>query len=118
MAFSAPIRFLVHGVNAAITALIHAPLLGPRLGRYITEISYVGRKSGRSFTLPIGYQLRGDTVTIRVSMPDRKNWWRNFLGAGAPLTIRLDDTPRTAHAVALRDATGRVTVTATLDRDS
>jgi hypothetical protein len=115
MAFGGPARVLVDAVNTVVTGLSHAPLLGPVLGRFITEISYTGRQSGRSFTLPIGYQRRGDTVTIRVSIPDKKNWWRNFLGAGAPLTIRLDGSDRRAHAVATRDAAGRVTVVATLE---
>ena len=115
MAFGGPVRVLVEAVNTVMTALTHAPLLGPVLGRYITEISYTGRKSGKTFTLPIGYVRRGDTVTIRVSMPDKKNWWRNFLGAGAPLSIRLDGTERPAHAVATRDAAGRVTVVANLE---
>jgi hypothetical protein len=114
MAFGGRARVVIDAVNSGMTALTHAPLLGPLLGRYITEISYTGRKSGKSFTLPIGYQRRGDAITIRVSMPDKKNWWRNFLGAGAPLTIRLDDVDRPAHAVATRDPAGRVTVVATL----
>lgn len=114
MAFGGPARVVVDAVNSAMTALTHAPLVGPVLGRYITEISYTGRKSGKSFTLPIGYERRGDTITIRVLMPDRKNWWRNFLGAGAPLSIRLDDVDRPAHAVATRDDAGRVKVVATL----
>ena len=115
MAFGGPVRVLVEAVNTVMTALTHAPLLGPVLGRYITEISYTGRKSGKTFTLPIGYVRRGDTVTIRVSMPDQKNWWRNFLGAGAPLSIRLDGTEQPAHAVSTRDAAGRVTVVANLE---
>ena len=114
MAFGGPARVLVEAVNTVMKGLTHAPLLGPVLGRYITEISYTGRKSGKSFTLPIGYRRRGDTVTIGVSLPDQKNWWRNFLGAGAPLSIRLDGTERPAHAVATRDSAGRVTVVATL----
>jgi hypothetical protein len=115
MAFSGPARVAVHAVNSAMTWLTHTPLLGRLLGRYITEISYTGRNSGKSFTLPVGYQLRGDTVTIRVGMPDKKNWWRNFLGTGAPLTIRLDGGQRRGHAVATRDQTGRVSVVATLE---
>jgi hypothetical protein len=115
MAFGGPVRVFVEAVNTVMTTLTHAPLVGPVLGRYITEISYTGRKSGQSFTLPIGYRRSGDTVTIGVSMPDKKNWWRNFLGTGAPLTIRLDGTDRPAHAVATRDAAGRVTVVATLE---
>jgi hypothetical protein len=43
-------------------------------------------------------------------MPDAKSWWRNFLGDGAPLTVRLDGIERAGHAVAQRDDRGHVTV--------
>jgi len=115
MAFGGPARFLVTGINTAVDALTRAPVVGPAMRRHITEISYVGRKSGTRFTLPVSYRLHGDTVTIRVGMPDRKNWWRNFLGGGAPLTVRLPDGARSGLAVAHRDDQGRVTVTVTLD---
>lgn len=115
MAFSGPVQVFVRVVNAAATRLARAPKVGPVVSRYITEISYVGRKSGQTFTLPVGYRLTGDTATIHVAMPDQKTWWRNFLGAGAPLTIRLGGRDRSAHAVASRDAKGRVSVVATLD---
>ena len=116
MAFGGPVGFFVTGVNTAITALTRAPLVGPVLRRHITEISYTGRKSGARFTLPVAYRLRGDTVTIQVAMPERKNWWRNFLGSGAPLTVHLDDGARSGMAVAHRDERGQVTVTVALDR--
>ena len=48
-------------------------------------------------------------------MPDAKTWWRNFLGDGAPMTVRLDGAERTGHAVAHRDADGKVTVNVRLD---
>lgn len=73
-------------------------------------ITYTGRKSGRTISLPVGYRRRGDKVVINVVMPDAKTWWRNFQGDGAPLTITLDGRDRTGHAVARRDEKGRVTV--------
>lgn len=118
MAFGGPARFLVDTVNAVVTALSSAPLVGPVVRRQITSITYTGRKSGKTFTLPVGYRVSGDVVTIRVAMPDQKNWWRNFLGSGAPLTVELDGSERRAHAVANRDAAGQVTVVATLDQPS
>jgi hypothetical protein len=113
--FGGPVRTLVKMVNAGALTLADVPGLGPLVGRYITGVSYVGRRSGRSFTLPVGYRRTGATVTIRVALPDQKTWWRNFLGDGAPMTIRLDGSDRTGHAVARRDERGRVTVTLTLD---
>jgi hypothetical protein len=54
-------------------------------------------------------------VNIGVAMPDAKAWWRNFLGEGAPLRIRLVGADRTGHAVAERDELGRVRVVVRLD---
>jgi hypothetical protein len=49
-------------------------------------------------------------------MPDKKNWWRNFLADGGPITlIGLDGADRTGHAVATRDANGGVSVAVRLD---
>nr|WP_264067177.1 nitroreductase family deazaflavin-dependent oxidoreductase [Mycolicibacterium komossense] len=115
MPFGGPLQRFVNLVNAGVTALAGAPVVGRFVERYITTISYVGRKSGRTFSLPIGYRRTGDDITIGVSMPDQKSWWRNFLGAGAPMTIALDGTERTGHAVATRDDRGRVTVALHLD---
>ncbi|TDH57593.1 hypothetical protein E2F47_02100 [Mycobacterium eburneum] len=108
-------RVFVNVFNGATTALVSAPLIGPLLRRQITTISYVGRRSGQTFSLPVGYQRSGDEVTIGVAMPDAKAWWRNFLGDGGPLTIRLDGADRTGHAVAHRDERGRVAVVVRLE---
>jgi hypothetical protein len=77
-------------------------------------LTYTGRRSGRTFSTPVGYRRTGDDVTIGVRMPDAKTWWRNFLGAGGPLSLHLDGTDRPGHAVARRDEKGRVTVSVKL----
>jgi len=106
----------VRAVNGLAVTLTTAPVVGGLIRRRIIEIRYVGRKSGKTFELPVGYRRSGDVVTIGVSMPDKKNWWRNFLGEGAPITlIGLDGADRTAHAVATRDANGGVSVAVRLD---
>ena len=115
MPFGGPAQRFVNLVNAGATALAEAPVVGRFVSGYITTISYVGRKSGKTFSLPIGYRRTGDTVTIRVGLPDQKAWWRNFLGTGAPMTIQLDGAERSGHAVATRDDRGRVTVILQLD---
>jgi hypothetical protein len=48
----------------------------------------------------VNYLRVGDEVVIRVGLPGAKNWWRNFLGGGGPITLRLNGTDRTGHAVA------------------
>lgn len=106
---------IVNGINTGFSALSQAPLLGSLVSRAITDIRYVGRKSGRTITTPVGYRRSGDRITIAVALPDRKTWWRNFLGAGGPISIRLDGEYRPGFAVAHRDDKGRVSVTIQLD---
>ncbi|WP_433508253.1 hypothetical protein ACQP04_18405 [Pseudonocardia halophobica] len=78
-------------------------------------ISYVGRRSGRTFRTPVAYRRSGDELVIGVQFPDAKNWWRNFLGEGGPITVELDGADRTGHAAATRDGRGRVAVRVRLD---
>jgi hypothetical protein len=106
---------LVRIVNGLFVGLIDAPVLGGFVRRGLIVIRYVGRRSGKTFETPVGYRRTGDTITISVASPDSKAWWRNFLGDGGPITVlKLDGADRTGHAVADRDAQGRVKVTVTL----
>ena len=106
----------VRTVNAAAVRLIDAPVVGGLVRRGLVVIRYVGRRSGKTIELPVGYRRRADgTVLIGVAGPDSKSWWRNFLGDGAPLTLlNFDGATRTGHAIAHRDGRGRVSVKVTL----
>ncbi|MDT5409729.1 MAG: hypothetical protein QOG14_1949, partial [Mycobacterium sp.] len=76
-------RLLMRGAplfNAPITALAASPRFGALLRRSITTITYTGRRSGRTFNIPVAYRRRGDEIDIAANMPDAKTWWRNFLG--------------------------------------
>lgn len=103
--------------NAGVEALATSPRFGPLVGRSITTVTYVGRRSGRTFSTPVSYRRAGAEVVIRVYLPEVKNWWRNFLGGGGPLSLRLDGVERAGHAVAERDGRYRATVTVRLDRN-
>ena len=102
-------------INAPVAALANSPRFGRLVNRNIAMLTYKGRRSGRTFSIPVAYHRSGDDVKISVNMPDAKTWWRNFLDDGAPLTLRLDETDRSGHAIAKRDEKGRVTVTARLN---
>jgi hypothetical protein len=107
---------VVRAVNGLAVVLLDAPLLGRLVRRGLVQVRYVGRRSGNTFQIPVGYRRSGDTITVNVAMPNGKNWWRNFLGDGKPLTfVGLDGRDRIGHAVAARDERGRVSVTARLD---
>src|ERR1700679_539150 len=97
--------------NAPVAAIANSPRFGGLLRRSnIAMVTYTGRRSGRTFTIPVAYRRRGDEIDIGANMPDAKTWWRNFLGDGAPMTLTLDGIEHSGHAVAHRDANGRVTV--------
>jgi F420H(2)-dependent quinone reductase len=101
--------------NAPVAAMATSPRFSGLVSRNIAILTYVGRRSGRTLRIPVGYRRDGDEVIIGVGMPDAKTWWRNFLGDGGPLTLRLDGKDRPGHAVARRDEEGNVTVTVRLD---
>jgi hypothetical protein len=98
-------------VNAPVAVIAASPRFGVLMQRWITFVTYTGRRSGRTFTMPVAYRRRGDeAIDIGVNMPDAKTWWRNFLGDGAPLSMTLGGVDRAGHGVAQRDEQGRVTV--------
>ena len=100
-------RLLMRGAplfNAPITALATSPRFGALLRRSITTITYTGRRSGRTFNIPVAYRRRGDEIDIAANMPDAKTWWRNFLGDGDSLTMTINGREWPGHAVASRDA--------------
>ncbi|MGV0794756.1 nitroreductase/quinone reductase family protein [Mycolicibacterium sp. XJ1819] len=101
--------------NRGFVGLLNAPVIGRLVGRGIVVIRYVGRRSGRTFETPVGYRRFGDRVVINVLAPEKKTWWRNFLGGGAITLVDLDGADRAGHAVAERDEKGRVTVAVDLD---
>ncbi|MBF6132441.1 hypothetical protein IU501_05450 [Nocardia otitidiscaviarum] len=108
-------RRMVGGVNGAVVALLRMPVIGSVMARGFAEITYVGRRSGKTFSTPVNYWRSGDVLKIGVAMPDKKSWWRNFQGEGGPITMRLAGEDRGGHAIARRDERGRVTVEVRLD---
>jgi hypothetical protein len=100
--------------NAPVAAVARSRRFGGLVNRNIALLSYTGRRSGRSFSIPVAYRRTGDQIAIHANLPETKTWCRNFLGVGAPLTLQLDGAERAGYAVAERDDKGRVTVTVQL----
>lgn len=61
-------------VNSVIALLLRSPLHG-MMSKSIMLLTFTGRKSGKQFTIPIGYTQRGDTVTVFTD----HSWWKNLL---------------------------------------
>ena len=108
----------VRGFNGGVVALMRVPILGSLLGKSFVEIEYVGRRSGKIFRTPVNYMKKGDEYVVGVAMPDKKSWWRNFLGTGGPILLHFPDGEMRGYAIARRDDKGRVTVRIRPDSDS
>ena len=74
-------------LNPGISWILRSPLhflLSPGL----MLITVTGRRSGRRYTIPVGYQRDGDGLVVMVSYARRKQWWRNYREPG-PVGLRL-----------------------------
>jgi hypothetical protein len=86
-----------HLANPLMRPLLHSPARH-RLGRHLALIRYRGRRTGRSYELPVQYARDGDRVWILPGAPGRTTWWRNLRG-GAAVDLVLAGHDRHGRAV-------------------
>lgn len=111
----APFALLNRTINPLIGAVLASPLHTLLSGR-LALITFTGRRSGRSYTIPVMYELDGELLRIPVEWPQRKRWWRN-LREEAPVQLRLRGLPRRGRARA-HEERGRVSVEVRLGAES
>lgn len=75
-------------INNAVKFILRSPVHGMFSKAYLL-ITFTGRKSGKSYTTPVGYSRRGDELTIFT----HARWWKNLTG-GAPVTLHIDGRER------------------------
>lgn len=85
--------------NPIMSLILLSPLHG-LLSKNTLLITVTGRKSGKTYTTPVGY-VRSDDELLIVSSPDR-TWWRN-LRDGAAVKVRLQGREMNGHGLALED---------------
>lgn len=109
-------RFAIfnHTVNPVVRALLSSPLHGIASSGLVL-LTVTGRVSGQEHTFPVAYRQQDEVVTVVVGWPERKRWWRNLTGAGAPVRLRLRGQERTGHALASGDEDAGVEVRIALD---
>lgn len=108
-----PFALINRTINPIVRTLLRSPAHG-LVSSHLALITVTGRRSGRSYTFPVGYHRDGDHVTIGIDWPDRKRWWRN-LRDEAPVELRLAGERRTGMAVARGDEHTGVNVEIVLD---
>ena len=74
-----PIPRAVTRLNKAVSnkLLIHLAGHGP-----FVELEHVGRRSGRTYRIPLNAFRSGDTVTLALTYGPKVDWYRNVVAAG------------------------------------
>jgi hypothetical protein len=85
-------------VNMGVAAMLRTPLLHRIGSSYVMLLRFPGRKTGRRYTVPVGYGREGETVLTTTD--DR--WWRN-MSTSAPVTLLIRRRWHAGTAVAVTD---------------
>jgi deazaflavin-dependent oxidoreductase (nitroreductase family) len=101
IASRAPDLRMMRFFNPVIRALLRSPVHGLLSGQ-ILLLTYTGRRSGRQYTLPVGYLRDGDALLVVSQHSELKQWWRN-LRDGAPVTVLLRRERVSARADLIED---------------
>jgi hypothetical protein len=104
-----PFAIFNRTANPVLRTILRSPA-HRLLSGSLALITVTGRRSGRTYTIPVGYEQEGERVTVTVGWPERKRWWRNLRGEGAPVQLMLGGARRTGHATARGDEQSGVTV--------
>jgi len=100
-------------VNAAMRGLLCAPLLSLAVGKRLTTVYAVGRRTGRHYAVPVAYTRHGGRLLVASQFA----WVRN-LRSGEPVEIRLRGKRRTADVQVLLDEAGVVEHLGLMARDN
>jgi len=87
-------------VNRIVLAVLHTPLrflLDPG----ICELSYTGKRTGKTIRLPVIYAQDDGTVAVLVGDAGHKTWWRNF-SLPRPVDVRIKAATHHGTAVLAR----------------
>jgi hypothetical protein len=91
-------------LNPLFAALLRSPL-HRLLSSGLLLLTVTGRRSGRRYSIPVGYQLDGDDVVVMVSEARRKQWWRNYREP-RPIELLLRGRERTGRAALVSPGSG------------
>jgi deazaflavin-dependent oxidoreductase (nitroreductase family) len=84
----------------AQTFLLRRNWMGPA-GNFLMVITTTGRKSGRQFSVPIGYLRDGETV-VAFNLGGGSNWYKNMLHTPR-VTLTIKGTAGDYHGAPVQD---------------
>jgi hypothetical protein len=94
---SVPSIRVLHAINPIVAALLRTPLHG-LLSSQLILLTYTGRKTGKRYTIPVGYARDGEALVVFSSRP-----WRRNLHGGAPVEVLLQGRRYSGTAVPIED---------------
>ena len=62
--------------NSLMKWALNTPGLQAMVGQGVALLTFTGRKTGKTYTIPVSYHREDDTVTVVTKRVRR--WWRNF----------------------------------------
>ena len=83
--------------NKLVALLLRSPFHG-RISKDILLLKFTGRKTGKTYTIPVGYARSGNTVTMFTD----HTWWKN-LEAQPQVEVCLQGKWHTARAEVLHE---------------
>ena len=93
-----PSKNVIRFVNPALKALLRSPM-HRLLSKNLMLLTVTGRKTGRTYTLPVGRHESHDGTFVQSAGGN----WRHNLHGGAAVRVTLDGRERAAHAVLEED---------------
>jgi hypothetical protein len=95
-------------VNPTLKVLLYSPLHG-LMSKRLMVLNFQGRKSGKPYSIVVGYHADGDTVLVTT----QARWAKNLVG-GVPVNLRLRGRKRSGTAQLLTDIDAMSAAYATL----
>lgn len=93
-----------HLANPVVRALARTPL-HRLLGGRLLVLTYTGRRTGRSYELPVMSAPLGEDRVVVAAWHEGKSWWRNFGEVPQEVTVRTGGhaRPGTVRRLPLED---------------
>jgi deazaflavin-dependent oxidoreductase (nitroreductase family) len=87
--------------NGAVAGVLRSPA-HRLLSRWLLLLTYRGRRSGRSYTIPLLYARDGGDFLLVALHPGGQLWWRSLTG-GAAVEVRVAGRSVNARAAGAGD---------------
>ena len=86
-------------LNPLVILILRSPLHA-LMSTSLLLITCCGRKTGKTYTLPVQYAQAGNSIYIVPGMPEKKTWWRNLKeDSTVQLTLRGRNLPGNSHVL-------------------